>query len=122
LNQALSYCIAETSFFCFDAYDLRKSIMRTLEELYLKLLSSRLANGKSAANNTENSPLLLKGDMATHIAELLTSWLSDRIILNFSEQSVKHMSHRHKNDWQILYLCRCLLDVTNRVKLLPKLY
>lgn len=100
----------------------RKSIMQTLEELYFKLLSNRLTDKKSTVINTADSHLLLKGDIATHISESLKSLLADRILLNFSEQSVKYRTHRPLNDWQTLYLCRCLLDVVKRVKLLQKSY
>jgi hypothetical protein len=111
---ALLPCFVETNQFT--------STTHILDELYCKLLLSRLAGRKNAAFNIKNSYLTLKSDMATHITESLTSLFADRIILNFSEQSIRYMPPRHLNNWQTLYLCRCLLDVAKRVKLLAKLH
>jgi hypothetical protein len=99
----------------------RKSVMLMLDELYCKLLSNRVASKKSAVSNANNSHLLLQNDISTHIAASLNSLFAGRVILNLSEQSIKYMSYHNLNNWQVLYLCRCLLDVEKRMKLLPKL-
>lgn len=95
----------------------RRATAQMLDGLYCKLLSSRLERGKNSSSDIKSSNPILKNDIATHISESLASLFADRIILNFPEQSIRYRPHHLMNHWQILYLCRCLLNAAKRVNL-----